>query len=217
MNDPYTVLGVSSNATDDEIKQAYRKLAKKYHPDINPDKKLAEEKMKEINSAYDTIQKIRSNPSANNSYNTNNNQSYSYNNTNSSNYNYGYTNNNEANLYRTIEYYINLHQFYTAQSILITINNRDARWYYYSSICSYSLGNIELAKSQIQTACEMEPNNLTFKKIYDQMMNQEYSNGQYNSRSYSPFRPFVWFIRFLILISFLRFLALIFYSLISRI
>ena len=58
MNDPYKVLGVSPNATDDEIKQAYRKLAKQYHPDKyvnNPLSDLASEKMKEINEAYDRI------------------------------------------------------------------------------------------------------------------------------------------------------------------
>ena len=80
MSNPYTVLGVSPNATDDEIKEAYRKLAKKYHPDINPNKELAETKMKEINYAYDTIKKMRENKNSYNSdYNTNYN-SNTYNN-----------------------------------------------------------------------------------------------------------------------------------------
>ena len=61
--DPYTVLGVSRSSTDEEIKKAYRELAKKYHPDNYADSSLADlanEKMKEINEAYDTIQKERS-------------------------------------------------------------------------------------------------------------------------------------------------------------
>ena len=63
MNDPYSVLGISPNASDDEVKKAYRELARKYHPDNyqnNPLADLAEEKMKEINEAYDTITKQRS-------------------------------------------------------------------------------------------------------------------------------------------------------------
>ena len=62
MSDPYKVLGVSPNATDDEIKTAYRELAKKYHPDNyaeSPLADLASEKMKEINEAYDTIMNDR--------------------------------------------------------------------------------------------------------------------------------------------------------------
>ena len=62
MRDPYEVLGVSPDAGDDEVKKAYRELARKYHPDNyvnNPLADLAEEKMKEINEAYDAITKSR--------------------------------------------------------------------------------------------------------------------------------------------------------------
>ena len=59
MNDPFAVLGVSSSATEDEIKSAYRKLAKKYHPDLNPGDKSAEQKMREVNEAYTRALQIK--------------------------------------------------------------------------------------------------------------------------------------------------------------
>jgi len=62
MNDPYSILGVSPNASDSEVKKAYRELARKYHPDNyhdNPLSDLAQEKMKEVNEAYNTVLKIR--------------------------------------------------------------------------------------------------------------------------------------------------------------
>ena len=65
--DPYKVLGVSPSASDDEVKRAYRDLARKYHPDNyvnNPLADLAKEKMQEINDAYDTIMKQRQNGGA---------------------------------------------------------------------------------------------------------------------------------------------------------
>ena len=64
MTDPYKVLGVSPSATDEEVKDAYRQLAKKYHPDQysgSPIAELADEKMKEINEAYDEIVSQRKN------------------------------------------------------------------------------------------------------------------------------------------------------------
>ena len=72
MKDPYSILGVSSDATDEEVKNAYRALARKYHPDNygddNPLKDLANEKMQEINSAYDEIQRMRSSGSSSSTY-----------------------------------------------------------------------------------------------------------------------------------------------------
>src|SRR5699024_12379612 len=62
MYDPYKVLGISRDATDDEVKKAYRKLSRIYHPDANvnnPNKAQAEEKFKEIQQAYDQIMKER--------------------------------------------------------------------------------------------------------------------------------------------------------------
>ena len=59
--DPYTILNVFSDASDDQIKQAYRQLAKKYHPDMNKDNPQAAQKMSEINNAYDEIKQLREN------------------------------------------------------------------------------------------------------------------------------------------------------------
>ena len=51
----YRLLGVNENATEKEIKQAYRRLARKFHPDVNPGDKSAEAKFKEINTAYEVL------------------------------------------------------------------------------------------------------------------------------------------------------------------
>ena len=61
VNDPFAVLGISPSASEDEIKSAYRRLAKKYHPDLNPGDKAAEQKMREVNEAYTQALQIKKN------------------------------------------------------------------------------------------------------------------------------------------------------------
>jgi molecular chaperone DnaJ len=53
--DAYEILGVAKDVSEAELKKAYRKLARKYHPDVNPDDKEAEKKFKEISAAYDIL------------------------------------------------------------------------------------------------------------------------------------------------------------------
>ncbi len=67
-NDPFSVLGVSPSASEDEIKSAYRKLAKRYHPDINPGDKNAEAKMREVNEAYSEALRIKKGGGSSSSY-----------------------------------------------------------------------------------------------------------------------------------------------------
>ena len=55
MNDPYKILGLAKTASADEIKKAYRKLAKQHHPDLNPGSAEAAAKFKDISSAYDLL------------------------------------------------------------------------------------------------------------------------------------------------------------------
>ena len=55
IDDPYKVLGLSPDASDEDVKRAYRRLAKKYHPDLNPGDPVAAKKMQEVNAAYEQI------------------------------------------------------------------------------------------------------------------------------------------------------------------
>ncbi len=151
--DPYSVLGISSDATDAEVKKAYRNLAKKYHPDNFTDSPLkgqAEEKMKEINSAYEAIQNIRSGKSDYNSYTSDD----SFRNT-------------GMGIYRTVREYINARRYSDADALLetVSIHARGAEWHFLKGLIFYTRGWYYDAESSIRTACEMDPTNQEYRQV----------------------------------------------------
>ena len=66
--DPYQILGVSSTASDDDVKKAYRQQCKRYHPDLHPDDPSAEEKFKQVQAAYEQVMKMRQGGGASSGY-----------------------------------------------------------------------------------------------------------------------------------------------------
>ncbi len=170
--DPYKVLGVSPNATDDQIKEAYRKLARKYHPDKYTDgdlKDLAEEKMKEVNAAYEEIQQMRAG-GRNQSYGNANSGSGSY-----SGYNY-------SNIRRNI----NSGNIGAAEAELNSINQGDraAEWHYLMGCVMIKKGYYADAQRMIHTACNMDPTNTEYRATLDRLnMQARGYGGGYNTNN----------------------------------
>lgn len=179
MNDPYKVLGVSPDASDSDIKAAYRKLSKKYHPDKYADsdlKDLANEKMKEINAAYDEIQKMRSqksNGNSGNSYNANGGS-------NSYNTNGGYN-------YYNIRRNINTGNIMAAESELNCVDpgDRAAEWHYLMGCVYVRKGYYNDAARMFETACNMDPSNREYRNALNQLHRNagNYGGGYNTSRN----------------------------------
>ena len=156
MKDPYSILGVSPKASDDEIKDAYRELVKKYHPDnyddTNPLKELANEKMQEINAAYDEIQKLRQNQGANKSSG-----GYSY----------------STGVYADVRRQINDRKFTDAEKALSAIKEADrtAEWHYLASVLLMHRNRVNDAMRELEIACNMDPSNVEYQKAKEMFNN----------------------------------------------
>ncbi len=165
MTDPYSVLGVSPNASDEEIKKAYRNLSRKYHPDSyndNPLADLAEEKFKEVQDAYKQIMEERS-------------RGGSYSGSGSSSYSGGYSGGSysgsgDSNVELTAAgNFINNGRYRDALNVLNGIRNRDARWYYYSAVANAGIGNNIQAMNDANQAVNMDPGNPEYRNFLNQM------------------------------------------------
>ncbi len=167
--DPYRVLGVSRNASMDEIKKAYRKLSRKYHPDANinnPHKDQAEEKFKEVQQAYQAIVNEREHGSsaaggAGGWYGGFG--------------GYGNTANNGAfqdNVeLRAAVNYLNAGHYQEAMNVLNNIDEHDATWYYLHACANAGLGNNVNAKEDAQKAVELDPDNPEYQRLLNALDN----------------------------------------------
>lgn len=181
MDDPYKVLGVEPGASDEEIKKAYRRLAKKYHPDLNPGDEVAARKMKEVNAAYERIknpEKYQSSQSGNTGYGGYNQYdpfgwgSYG-----------GYqqrTTQSGDQYQRAAEQYIRFGQYQQAINALSNSAEKNARWYYLSAVAHYGMGNQVTALEHIRRAVSMEPDNQEYLNLLNRI---EYGGSNYRQQA----------------------------------
>lgn len=166
IDDPYKVLGVSPGASDEEIKQAYRRLAKQYHPDRNPGDPVAAQKMQEVNAAYEQIK----NPAASRQTGQG---SYGYG-------GYGYDPFGGAWRQRSYtgdqyqqaaEQYIRFGRYQDALNALSSSTEKNARWYYLSALANDGVGNQVTALEHIKRAVSMEPDNMEYLQTLEDIQN----------------------------------------------
>lgn len=167
IEDPYKVLGVSPDASDEEIKKAYRRLAKQYHPDLNPGDPVAAKKMQQVNAAYERIknpEKAQPNPGSQGGY------GYdpfggawqrTYQNGNSSGDQYQ----------NAAAQYIRFGRYHEALNALNNCWEKNARWYYLSALANDGLGNQVTALEHIRRAVSMEPDNPTYLQTLNEIEN----------------------------------------------
>lgn len=162
MQDPYSVLGVSPSATEDEIKKAYRALAKKYHPDVNQGSAEAERHMKEVNEAYSAVMKMRrEGASSAGGYGG----SWGYGG------NYGraedpYEGNTHLQAARN---YIVSGHYREALRLLSDMQTRTAEWYYLCAQANMGLGNRIAALNHARQAVNMNPNSFEYRALLSRL------------------------------------------------
>ena len=161
IDDPYKVLGVSPDASDEEIKRAYRKLAKKYHPDLNPGDAEAAKRMQEVNAAYEQIKNPEKAQPNQGGY------GYGYDPFGGYSQQRGY---NSGDQYQQAAYqYIRFGRYQEALNTLNSSAERNARWYYLSALANNGLGNQVTALEHIRRAVSMDPDNYEYQRVLDQI------------------------------------------------
>ena len=167
MQDPYRVLGVSPQSTDEEIKKAYRSLAKKYHPDVNNGSAEAEARMKEVNEAYSLVMKMRREGHAGGYGSTG-----SYGNAGYGGYggygaaNGGYSANPRMQAARN---YIQSGRFQEAMNVLESIMERGAEWYYLCGEANLGMGNRVAALNYARQAVSMNPYSIEYRALLNRI------------------------------------------------
>lgn len=207
--DPYTILGVAHDASDETVTKAYKQLAKKYHPDLNPENQDAAEKMSEINAAYDLIKSGKANDVYRNAHGTNVNNprptyqsstydpfAGSYRQTGSSTNSFegfdpfewifgAYANQRRQSSFEAVISYINRGDYEAALAALNNISNHSAKWYYLSGIAYYGIGNREEAVNHAKMAVGMEPDNDEYQNVLLQIQKAKRGFG-HRASSFSP-------------------------------
>lgn len=160
MNDPYQTLGVPETATDEEVKKAYRELARKYHPDNyhdNPLADLAQEKMKEINAAYEQITKERGGGRNSGSYGGGG-TAYQQ-----------YGARSSSSVLQQVRIAINAGDISRAEALLANFPEHNAEWNFLRGAVCYRRGWMDEAKRYYQTACQMDPGNAEYRQALEFM------------------------------------------------
>ncbi len=172
MRDPFLVLGVNRNASEDDIKKAYRKLARENHPDKFTDpaeRELASEKMKEINAAYEEIQKIKAGKGSSYYEDTRYNESSA----------------SGDDRYVAVRVHINARRIVEAEAVLASVpqEERGAEWYYLRGITLMMRGNIIDAGRCFDIACQRDPDNEEYRTAREQlrMRTSSYQGGTYTT------------------------------------
>ena len=167
VQDPYKVLGVAPDASDEEVKKAYRELTKKYHPDLNPGDAQAAEKMNDINAAYDQIksgaaQQSPFGPGAAR-------QQYDW--TGWSGWQQAQTGPTERGEVTAARSYIRNGMYREALTALsgVPVSERDGRWYYLSGVANMYLGNKVAAMEDAERAVQFEPDNMEYRHLLAQL------------------------------------------------
>ena len=188
MRDPYEVLGVPSSATDEEVKKAYRNLARKYHPDNYHDSPLADvaqEKMKEINEAYEEVQSMRKNGGAGQSsyggYGRNPYEQNPY-----GAYGGGY---GGDPAFVRVRLSIAQGELNLAEVLLNAMSDHNAEWNFLKGAICYRRGWMDEAKRYYETAVQMNPNNPEYRRALDILEGQgtTYRPNGYGNRSTAVF------------------------------